>query len=85
MLNTLAGFLGPIGLPELLVIAFIGLLIFGKRLPEVGKNMGQFIVKFKRGLTDTEQEIDRAVNEPAKIDRDASKTVAKPSENQVSV
>lgn len=85
MLHTLAGFLGPIGLPELLIIGFIGLLIFGKRLPEVGKNMGQFIVKFKRGLTDTEQEIDRAVNEPAKISTDAAKPVAAASEKQATV
>ena len=30
-------------LPALLIIAFIGLLVFGKRLPEVGKSLGKGI------------------------------------------
>ncbi|MCC7192583.1 MAG: twin-arginine translocase TatA/TatE family subunit [Phycisphaeraceae bacterium] len=41
----------------LLVLAFVGLLIFGKRLPEVGKNMGRGIVEFKKGLSGIEDQI----------------------------
>src|SRR4051812_8239699 len=33
-----------------LVVLVIGLLIFGRRLPEVGKNLGKTIVEFKKGL-----------------------------------
>ena len=55
MLNTLAlGF--PMG-AEWIVIAALGLLIFGKRLPEVGKSLGQGIVQFKKGLKGVEEEI----------------------------
>ena len=46
---------------ELLVVAFIGLLLFGKRLPEVGKSLGRSIVEFKKGLKGVEDDIDRAV------------------------
>ena len=87
-MNTLA-FLGPIGWPELLILAFLGLLIFGKRLPEVGKSAGQFIVSFKKGLKDTEREVDEAVeNEPKKIENDSSKTTTESttkSEQQATV
>lgn len=53
---TLA-FLGNLGGVDLLVIAFIGLLLFGKRLPDVGKNLGQAIVGFKKGLKATGDEV----------------------------
>lgn len=50
-------FIGNLGGPDLLVIALIGLLIFGKRLPEVGKNLGQAIVGFKKGLKEVGEEV----------------------------
>jgi len=44
--------MGPIGLPELLVIGVIALLIFGPRkLPELGRSLGQGISEFKRATT----------------------------------
>jgi sec-independent protein translocase protein TatA len=46
---------------ELLVIALFGLMIFGKRLPEVGKSLGKSIVEFKKGLKGVEDEIGNAV------------------------
>jgi sec-independent protein translocase protein TatA len=64
-MTTLAGILGPIGTPELLVILALGLLIFGRRLPEVGRSLGRGIVEFRRGLSGIENEIDEAANRPA--------------------
>jgi len=56
MLNTLAlGF--PMG-AEWIVIAALGLLIFGKRLPEVGRSLGKGIVEFKKGIKGVEDEIE---------------------------
>lgn len=41
-------FLGPIGLPEMLIILAIIVLIFGaSRLPEIGRGIGQGIKNFK--------------------------------------
>jgi sec-independent protein translocase protein TatA len=41
--------MGPIGMPEMVVIAVIALIIFGPRkLPELGKSLGQSIAEFKR-------------------------------------
>ncbi|HSU67699.1 MAG TPA: twin-arginine translocase TatA/TatE family subunit [Tepidisphaeraceae bacterium] len=47
-------------LGEFIVIAAIGLLLFGKRLPEVGRSLGKGIVEFKKGLKGIEEEVDQA-------------------------
>src|SRR5436305_2760495 len=49
---------------EWLVIAVIGLLLFGKRLPEVGKSLGKGIVEFKKGLKGIEDDVDIHSNAP---------------------
>lgn len=51
---------------ELLVILAIGLLLFGRRLPEVGRSLGKGIVEFKRGLKGIEDEIETESDKPAK-------------------
>jgi sec-independent protein translocase protein TatA len=51
---------GMPGGAEWLVIAAIGLLLFGKRLPEVGRSLGKGIVEFKKGLKGVEDEIETA-------------------------
>lgn len=64
--QTLA-FLANLGWPELMIIGIVMLLLFGRRLPEVGRSLGQGIVEFKRGLKDVtddiKQETDAAVNQ----------------------
>ncbi len=57
--------LGLFGLPggsEWIVIGLIALLLFGKRLPEVGKALGQSIVQFKKGIKGIEDEVEAASN-----------------------
>jgi sec-independent protein translocase protein TatA len=49
--------IGKLGLPELLVIMFIALLIFGPRkIGELGKGLGDGIRGFKSALQDPEKE-----------------------------
>ena len=60
---------GMPGLPEWIIIGAIGLLLFGKRLPEVGRSLGKGIVEFKKGLKGIEDDIDEGVtrtSEPAR-------------------
>lgn len=59
-------FLPNLGMGELLVLAFLGLLIFGKKLPEVGKSLGQGIVSFKKGLQGVQTDLTSAVDEAEK-------------------
>ncbi|GIW78034.1 MAG: hypothetical protein KatS3mg104_3097 [Phycisphaerae bacterium] len=35
---------------ELILLTGLGLLFFGKRLPDVGRSIGQTIVQFKKGF-----------------------------------
>ena len=67
-----------IGMPggfEWLIIAGIGLLIFGKRLPEVGRSLGKGIVEFKKGLKGVEDEISQV------DDHISDAPIAKPQAN----
>jgi len=49
---------------ELLVILGIAVLLFGKRLPEVGRSLGKGIMEFKKGVRGVEEELERAAHEP---------------------
>jgi TatA/E family protein of Tat protein translocase len=50
-------FTGGFSLWHLLILAFIGLLVFGRRLPEVGRSLGKGITEFKKGLKDVSDEV----------------------------
>ena len=39
------------------LVALVALLLFGKRLPEVGRSLGRGIAEFKRGMRDVQDEI----------------------------
>src|SRR4029077_3739067 len=47
--------LGPM---ELIIVMGIAVLLFGKRLPEVGRSLGRGIVEFKKGLNGAGDEFD---------------------------
>jgi sec-independent protein translocase protein TatA len=53
---------------EWVVILVVGLLIFGKRLPEVARSFGKSITEFKKGMRDVTDDIHSS------IDRDAPST-----------
>lgn len=44
---------------EWLVLLVVGLLIFGRRLPEVGKSVAKTLSQFRRGLHDFKRELDK--------------------------
>lgn len=71
---TLA-FFGTIGVPEMIIIGVLGVLLFGRRLPEVGKSVGRSIVEFKKGLAGIEDEVDNAAKEPSRLDKSKTESV----------
>jgi len=45
--------MGSLGMPEILLILVIALIIFGPRkLPELGKTLGQSLAQFRRASED---------------------------------
>jgi sec-independent protein translocase protein TatA len=55
--NMTLGFLQNIGGMEYLMIGVVMLLLFGRRLPEVGRSLGKGLVEFKKGLRDVDDEV----------------------------
>lgn len=56
---TLA-FLSMPGGWEWIVILILGLLFFGRKLPEVGRAFGKTIVEFKKGMASIDEEVHAA-------------------------
>ena len=53
---------GPIGMPEMIVIAVIALIIFGPRkLPELGKSLGKSIAEFKRASNELKNTLEEEI------------------------
>jgi sec-independent protein translocase protein TatA len=55
---------GPV---EIIIILVIALLLFGKRLPEVGRSLGRGIVEFKKGVKGLEDDIDDSASRPTRL------------------
>ena len=95
--HTLALIPSVPGWAEIGILLVIGLLIFGKRLPEVGRNLGRSIIEFKKGIKGIDDEINNEANRkpadqiegsdsedqsPAKISPDPSSEVEEAQQPQ---
>ena len=56
--------LGSVGMPELLIIMVIALMVFGpRRLPELGKALGQTINEFKKGANNIRESVEAEIQQ----------------------
>lgn len=51
-------FIGELSPFHWLVVLIIGVLLFGNRLPQVGRSLGKGLLEFKKGLKGLEDDID---------------------------
>ena len=90
-MHILALFAGTPGMPEILLILFVVLLLFGsKKLPGLARSLGRSINEFKRGkdevmreLTAAEEEILRDEPEPAPKPKGAARKAKPPEDHEI--
>lgn len=65
-MNTLAFIFEGLSPSHLLLLGLVLLLLFGRRLPEVGRNLGRGITEFKKGMRDVTADppMDEQQNQP---------------------
>ena len=49
-----------LGIDNTMLLLVLGLLIFGRNLPDVGRSLGKGIIEFKKGLQGIEDDIEEA-------------------------
>jgi len=54
---SLFAFIGSLGTPELIVLLVLGILLFGRKLPDIGRSLGKTMVEFKKGVKGLEDEV----------------------------
>lgn len=86
MYNSVFLFLN-IGTPELMLIMFVVLLLFGgQKLPELARGLGKGIREFKDASEGIKAEIHRninSVNDDVRVDAETKTTTVEPQQNSV--
>ena len=65
-MNPLFAFLeGALAPSHIILVLAIGVLLFGKRLPEIGRALGKTLVEFKKGVQGMKDDLGTTVSPPA--------------------
>ena len=72
---------GPL---ELIIIAIVALLVFGKRLPEIARGLGKSLIEFKKGVSEAKNTKDELLSDVTKVKdelEDEVKDAAEPNDS----
>jgi sec-independent protein translocase protein TatA len=50
---------------EILFLVGLGLLLFGRKLPDVGRYLGRSMIEFKKGMKGLEDDVESSTNMPS--------------------
>lgn len=53
-----------LGAQEMIILLIVGVLLFGRKLPEVGRYLGKGIIEFKKGIKGLEDDVDTTSSAP---------------------
>jgi sec-independent protein translocase protein TatA len=71
--------MGPIGIPELIVIFIVALVVFGpKKLPELGKSLGKGLREFNKAKNELKATWDEQIREAESSLNSVKETVHEP-------
>jgi sec-independent protein translocase protein TatA len=76
-MRNILGFLHEPGAMQWLIILIVALLIFGRRLPEVARNLGRSISDFKKGMNEASEVKDDVAKQTKDVVDDVKKEISK--------
>jgi sec-independent protein translocase protein TatA len=82
-MNTFLAAFGPLGTPELIIIAVLVLVMFGaKKLPTFARSLGRSVKEFQHAKTEFENEMHRAADEVEREKKELLQDSSKKAEPQ---
>jgi sec-independent protein translocase protein TatA len=54
-----------LGVPEMIVLLLLGVLLFGRKLPDIGRSLGKTVTEFKKGWSGLEDEVNSGASKAA--------------------
>lgn len=57
-----------LGTPEILLLVVLGILLFGRKLPDLARSMGKSMTEFKKGMKGIEDEVSEPSGPRASIE-----------------
>ena len=57
-----------LGFQEIILLLLLGVLLFGRKLPDIGRSLGKTVVEFKKGIGGMEEEINSGGRSAAAIE-----------------
>lgn len=62
-----------LGGQEILLLLVLGILLFGRKLPDIGRSLGKTMVEFKKGMKGIEDEVSESTSPRQSIEPEAVK------------